>query len=371
MNNSFDAVDFALYLRTRWRVAAIAVACALVVAGLAGSALPRRYTATATLIIQPPATSDPRSAMAVSPVYLESLKTYENFATSDSLFARALQELGLRQRYPNTSVESLKRRVLDVTKPTSTRIIDINATLEDPLEAKRLAQFIAEQTAAMNRSLEEHSSDAAIRQAEKTLAAAEARLDTAIKAGTVGNGPATVEALSADLRNTTDLKYDVQRNLAQAQTELADLTSQHNSFPAGDEKGEWNKRETAATAARIQDLDQQEKKLEAVVYEKAAQLEHVRPARDSLDAEQHLARTDVENARTKLGELRSSSTFRGERLEVLDPGIVPERPSYPNVPLILLVALAVSLLVSLTYLAAAFGYGHAMSARAERVYHMR
>ncbi len=205
------------------------------------------------------------------------------------------------------------------------------------------------------------------------MAAARPRLDAAsIKAGTVGSSPSHGGSSLGRSAKYNRSGYDVQRNLAQAQTELADLTSRLNSTWREMEKGEWNKQRKTATAARMAViLGQQEKRLEAVVYEKAAQLEHVRPARDSLDAEQHLARIDVENARTKLGELRASSTFRGERLEVLDPGIVPERPSYPNVPLILLVALAVSLLASLAYLAAAFGYSRAMSARAERVYHMR
>src|SRR5580692_5524285 len=102
---------------------------------------------------------DPRAGLAVSPVYLESLKTYENYATSDTLFSQALDTLGLRKRYPNRSVESLKRQVLSVSKPATTRVIEISATMDDPLEAKRLAQFVAEQTVRLNRSLEQHSGD--------------------------------------------------------------------------------------------------------------------------------------------------------------------------------------------------------------------
>ena len=307
MTSSFDAVDFALYLRSRWRVVAICCASAVLIAGLVGKTLPKRYTATATIIIQPPAGADPRTSQAVSPVYLESLKTYENYATSDSLFFRALRELDLLRDYPNSNIESLKRSLLNVSKPAATRIIEITATLRDPVSAKRLAQFIAEQTVAMTRP---------------------------------ENG-ASVEALSADLRRTSDLKYDVQRNLGQARTDLADLMSQRGLFPTGDEKAEWNAREIAATTARVKDLDSQQQLLEAAFAEKAALLEH------------------------------ATSAFRGERLEVLDPGIVPERPSYPNVPLIILVAFAVSLLAAFTYLAAAFGYGRAVSVHAERVYHMR
>jgi uncharacterized protein involved in exopolysaccharide biosynthesis len=370
-DSSFDAVDFAIYLRGRWRVIALCCASALLLAGGIGAILPKRYTATATLIIQPPASMDPRAALAVSPVYLESLKTYESFATSDTLFSRALDELGLREKYARNGTASLKRQVLAVSKPAATRIIEIKVTLGDPVGAKRLARFIAEQTAALNRSLEEVSSDKAIRDAEQNLAAAEVRLRDATIAGSAVKGSQTVDALTADLKIAEDLKYDAQRELARSRTELADLLSQRGTFPPGDEKADWNARETTATRARVQDLIDREKILVAAVGEKAALLEHARPVRDSLDTEQRQARTDLEAARTRLSDLKASSAFRGERLEVLDPGIVPERPSYPNTPLILLVAFATSLLLSLGYLAAAFGYGRAMSVRAERVYHMR
>ncbi len=355
MSRPFDAVDFTLYLRSRWRVAAVACLTALAIAGTAAALLPRRYTATATLIIQPPASADPRAALAVSPVYLESLKTYLNFATSDTLFSRALDELGVRRRYPETSVESLKRRVLSVTKPAATRLIEISATLDEPQEAERLARFIAEQTVAMNRSLDDHSGDAAVKQAEASVADAEARLQAAS-----ASGGGSVEALTADLKATSDLKYDVARELAQARTDLADLKAQARSFAPDDEKGQWNAREIAATYARIQDLDIQEKHFADQVGTKAAALEQARPLRDAVEA-----------ARTRLNEVRDSTSFRGERLEVLDPGIVPERPSSPNVPLILISALGLAILASVAYLAAAFGYSRAVAAHAERVYHLR
>jgi uncharacterized protein involved in exopolysaccharide biosynthesis len=370
MNRPFDAVDFALYLRSQWRVAAVASVTALAIACAVATLLPRRYTATATLIIQPPASADPRAALAVSPVYLESLKTYLNFATSDTLFSRALDELGLRRRYPKTSVESLKRRVLSVTKPAATRLIEIEATLEEPREAQRLARFIAEQTVAMNRSIDEHSGDGAVHQAEDNLAHAEARLRRAMKATDSGEA-ASVDALTAELRNTSRLKYGIEQQLAQARTDLADLKAQQSSFPAGDEKAVWNAREIAATLARTLDLDIQRKYFETRVAAKAAQLERARPLEDSREAELKLARTDLENSRTRLSEVRASMAFRSERLEVLDPGIVPERPSSPNVPLILICAPGFALIASLGYLAAAFGYSRAMAAHAERVYQMR
>jgi hypothetical protein len=126
-----------------------------------------------------------------------------------------------------------------------------------------------------------------------------------------------------------------------------------------------------ATRARVEDLEAQQKRLGAEIAQKAAVLERVRPLRNSLDAEQRMAINDLETARTKLGDLRASAAFRGERLEVLDPGVVPEKPSSPNVPLILLIACAVSLPASVLYLAVVFGYNRALAARAEHVYNMR
>jgi uncharacterized protein involved in exopolysaccharide biosynthesis len=372
VKEAFDAVDFVVYLRGRWRVVALSCASALVLAGIAGVMLPKRFTATATLVIDPAAGMDPRAAQAVSPVYLESLKTYESFATSDTLFSRALDELGLRQKYPGRSVESLKHQVLNVSKPATTRIIEISATMGDPMEASRLARFVAEQTVALNRSLEQHSGDDALKEAEGVVERAEARLRNAVRAGAAGSGAQSVEALSADLENATDLRYGVQGDLARSRTELADLTSQQSTFKAGDEeRADWNAREITAASARVKSLEEQEKKVETAVAEKAALLEHARPGRDSLDTEQRLATTDLESARAKVGDLRASSASRGERLEVIDPGIVPEKPSFPNVPLILLVAFAVSLPASVVYLAITFGYGRAVAARAERVYNLR
>ena len=107
-----------------------------------------QYTATARIVIEPPAGADLRAAMAVSPIYLESLKTYEHFAASDSLFQKAVQQFGLAGR----PIESLKRRVLKVQLVRNTRILEISATLPDAKKAQALAQFLAESTVEINRA---------------------------------------------------------------------------------------------------------------------------------------------------------------------------------------------------------------------------
>src|SRR4051794_7329524 len=136
-----DLLSFANYLRLRWRLMAITCLVALVVAGIGSMLMPKKYTATATLLIEPPAGNDPRGATAISPVYVESLKTYERFALSDSLFSQALTQLGLRKTYAGSSIESLKKTVLRVSKPRDMKILEISATLPSPIQAQALAKF--------------------------------------------------------------------------------------------------------------------------------------------------------------------------------------------------------------------------------------
>ena len=54
MNDSFDAFEYIEYLRRRWRVAVAACAVAAGLALAASLLLPKRYTATSSVLIQAP-----------------------------------------------------------------------------------------------------------------------------------------------------------------------------------------------------------------------------------------------------------------------------------------------------------------------------
>src|SRR5262245_64550873 len=114
MAESIEVFRYISYLRLRWRW--IASSCGIAVALAFGVTMlmPRAYTATARIVVEPPAGADLRSAMAVSPVYLESLKTYEHFASSDTVFRNAVDGLDLRASLGSKPIESLKKRVLKV-----------------------------------------------------------------------------------------------------------------------------------------------------------------------------------------------------------------------------------------------------------------
>ena len=150
-----DGFRYISYIASRWRWIALSCAIAVTLAFAVSLSLPRQYTATARIVIEPPAGSDVRAAStAVSPIYFESLKTYESFAASDTLFQKAIAQADLRALLGARSIESIKRRVLKVGIVRNTRILEISATLPDPRKAQALAQFVAESTASLNRSLE-------------------------------------------------------------------------------------------------------------------------------------------------------------------------------------------------------------------------
>jgi uncharacterized protein involved in exopolysaccharide biosynthesis len=341
IGGEWNAADLVRYFQSRRRFLVVACATALLVTGVVSVLLPARYTATASLVIEPPAGMDPRSATALSPVYLESLKTYENLVSSDSLFQQAVERLGIRDRYATRSIESLKRSILRVSKPVNTRIIEIGVTLDNPKDAQRLASYIASQAAALNRSIDQGSASGTSAAAEAALQRAEERLrdrrrasDTFLSAGA---------GLEAELSNLAELKYAAERDRGELQADLAEST------PSG--------RDPAASRARAAELERQSNELQKRIEATAERLGQFRQRRDDLEAELKAARTDYDEARDKLDDLKSAAAFRGERLEVLDPGIVPQRPSFPNTPLNLFVALLLAVTASFGYLALCFGLG--------------
>jgi len=76
--------------------------------------------------------------------------------------------------------------------------------------------------------------------------------------------------------------------------------------------------------------------------------------RDALQNELAAAQTISDAAEKRLGEELASAGKRGDQLRVLDPGIIPEQPSSPNVSLNVAAALLFALVASLVYLSLAF-----------------
>jgi uncharacterized protein involved in exopolysaccharide biosynthesis len=174
MADSPDVTQYMAHVWSRWRF--VAAACAIAFALSLGASLwtPAQYTATARILIEPPATG---SAMAVSPIYLEMLRSYEHFARSDNLFQRALEKFELRRERPGRSIESWKRAILHVETPRNTRILEIAVTLPDPRKAQAMAQFLAEETVRATRAVGDESELEAIAKMEAQVKALDDELN--------------------------------------------------------------------------------------------------------------------------------------------------------------------------------------------------
>jgi len=374
MRNGSEGQEFARYLWSRRALVAITCATALVITGAVSLLLPKRYTATASILIEPPGGNDPRAATAVSTVYLESLKTYERLASSDTLFERALDDLKLRRRYPGVSTESLKRQILEVSKPASTTIVDISTTVGDPKSAQALAQYIAEHAIALNRFLNQQTEEDLSKEPQHLYDAAKARREAAEQTKDQFTRATPVEALDKENGVAAEMRTEVGKDLARARAELADYLGQQQApqpVEAGERQSGWTQLEITATRARVQDLENQDRQLLQFLNEKGSLLEDLRRRRDAIDAELKSARADEEVVHTKLSDVKFSAASRGVRLKVLDPGIVPQRPSFPNPPLNVAVAFMLSLMASVGYLAVRFAYNRTRDIQSDPVFSLR
>lgn len=275
MAESFEMSRYLDHLGRRWRVIALACGVAVGLALVTCLLIPNRYTATARVMIDPPAGSDPRVAVAISPVYLESLKTYELLASGDRLFLDALDHFKLAR---SKSIDALKRSVMKVRLARNTRVLEISATLPDARQAQALALYIANATVKLTRDVSLSGDDRLIADAQKQWDDARARVE-------------------------------------KAEIAWARLSSQSMD-------------RSTARAGEVA----------------------------TVQAEREAARDALEAATKHLGEVRGFAGYRAEQLSVIDPGIVPERPSWPNIPLIVIAALVVALAASLLYVTFEFNY---------------
>ncbi len=347
MYPSFDAFEYVEYLRRRWRVVGVACVVAIILSLGISLLLPKRYTATASIIIEPPGSNDVRTATAVSQIYLESLKTYERFATSDSLFASAVEKFHLQE---NGSIESLKRRVLKVAKIRDTKILEIDATLEDPKQAQSLAQFLAEETVKLSRSESLTADRETIEEAQKREADAQLRLERAQKAWASVSVGAPVEALQGEIDANVELQSKVREQFVRAQADAAEYQQQAQT------NGQFAREQLQSAKARASSLERQLQDLDRGIQAQSAALASRTAKRQELQAELRMAQAAVESEAARLRDLRASAGTRGERLRVIDPGIIPQRPSSPNIPLNVGAALLLALLASVVYLSLAFVY---------------
>jgi uncharacterized protein involved in exopolysaccharide biosynthesis len=358
MADFFDPIEYLAYLRRNWKFAAIAIGAAVGLTAAACFLLPNQYTATATLVIEPPGGMDPRGTTAVSAIYLESLKAYEQYAASDSLFERARQKFHLEEGPGSPATETLRRRVLRVLKLPDTKVLQIRATLRDPQQAQALVQFLAEETVSLNRSVGNQSEHDALTEVRKQVQDAGDKLLQAREQYNAAAAGGTQEVLADEVRDLSDLKGRLNEQLAAANTSLAEYSAragvQSKEFAAADSR-ENLQQEIAAARARATALAEQIDTVNRDLTQKAAALAAARARTDRSQDQLRAADAGFEAMSRRANELAGSSGLRTEQLRIIDPGIVPQQPSFPNLPLFTSGALLISTMLCLAWLSLRYG----------------
>jgi uncharacterized protein involved in exopolysaccharide biosynthesis len=340
--NAFEYID---YLRARRRLIATACVSAVLVSFAVSMLLPKRYTATASIVIEPPAGNDVRTATAVSPVYLESLRTYERFAASDTLFAGAVEHFHLASGGDARTIESLKQQVLKVAKIRDTKILEISVTLPEPVLAQQFVNYVAEETVKLSRGESAASDREVIGEAERQFTEARQRLERAEQAWITNSAREPTGALQPRIESDVDLLEKVHQSLMDVRGDIAEY-QQKPDFAA----------QMPGLRARAAELENRAAELEKSIEEKSSQASRRNAERQTLDAEVKMAQTASESAAARLRDFRATAGTRGERLRIIDPGIVPQRPSSPNIALNVLAALLLTVIALAAYLTVSFSY---------------
>src|SRR5262249_28726050 len=136
-----------------------------------------------------------------------------------------------------------------------------------------------------------------------------------------------VDSLQSAMEQDADLRSRVQQQLQSVELEVADIGERAKQ--GGPDAAELH-REDSNAGARLAEMRRQLQDLDRRVAEHEKLLATRTAHRDKLDAERKAGQTALLAIETRLREARGESGFRGERLRIIDPGIVPERPSSPN-----------------------------------------
>jgi uncharacterized protein involved in exopolysaccharide biosynthesis len=120
------------------------------------------------------------------------------------------------------------------------------------------------------------------------------------------------------------------------QRDIADLRADQAEAAAGDK-----------APARVESLQKEIESLDKKITSNEARSAEQRSLAEPAESELRASRSVRDNALARLNDLRASAGARGERLRIIDPGIVPQQPSSPNITVNILAAIFIAAVASL------------------------
>jgi uncharacterized protein involved in exopolysaccharide biosynthesis len=318
--------DYLGVIAARWRFLTAVVAATVLLTLVVTRFLPRKYTTTSTIIIDPPATNDTRTATALNPTYLESLHTFEHFFTSDTQFQQAAQRFHLSSG--DSDIETLRQKVLKVTMPHGTRILQVSATLPDPLHAKQLVDFITENSIAASRAEALGADRDTLANVTAEVERGRTRFEKALSEWERAAKDDTPDSIQSVLEAKVGLHSTISRYEEEAKAEA-------DGWQARAEAGtpdalEYAKGEARAAAVKQKDFAARADKIAAEIAANRKLLAERSGRLTTATAELESARKALDSAQARLRDFSALEGMRSERMRVIDPGVVSRKPSSPN-----------------------------------------
>ena len=336
MKEPLSATEFLRLLAARWKLLLSATLSAAVLAFLLAQLIPKSYTSEALLLIETPGGSDARSSLIISPTYLDSLRTYAMLASSDELFEKAVTSLGLRQTNDSGAITELKESALDVEIPRNSRILSIRATHPQPEKARALATFLAEAAVQRNRDIQEAGDGLRTSLTETARRSAEERMDRIDQQlqDLAANNP--VAGLEAEIEALVWIREVARDELKFLQRRDSEPSSSGSEPTAG----------SSLPRPHIAELRGRIERLDAEIRGKKSILARAEAKQDALLTRRSAARKALEQADSLLLHEQSLEAARGERLQIIQPGALPRKPSHPRIALYVLTAAAIAFVLA-------------------------
>jgi len=163
-----------------------------------------------------------------------------------------------------------------------------------------------------------------------------------------------VESIQSAIADAGALRGKLAEQIADVRLEIADTGDrERQSSPS---EADLLRKEQSNARTRLDELQREIDSLDREIAQKEKLLGQRLARREQLEAERKSGQAALTAVETRLRDTRNDLSYRGERLTVIDTGVVPERPSSPNLPLNIAVAVLLGLLFPLAYLAVALNF---------------
>jgi capsule polysaccharide export protein KpsE/RkpR len=211
--------------------------------------------------------------------------------------------------------------------------------------AQQFVRYVAEETVKLSRGESAAADHEVMSEAERQSIEAQQRLDRAQQAWILDAAHESGGALPAQIDGEVELAAKVAQSLSDARSDIAEYQEKAGYAAA-----------LPGLRARASELDRRLQEIEKSIERKSTIASQRAASQEKLEVELKMAQTASEAGAARLRELRATAGTRGERLRIIDPGIVPQRPTSPNVALNVFAALVLTLAGLAAYLTVAFSY---------------